>query len=64
MNWKDFGLRLMWTVISAVAAVLTVDQIPDMAELESAGTVGLIAAYNFVLLAIRKAAASSITTAP
>jgi hypothetical protein len=62
MDWKDFGLRLFWTVVSATAAVLTVDQIPTLAEAEAAGTVGLIAAYNFILLAIRKAAATAITT--
>ena len=62
MNWKDVGLRLMWTVIAAVAGVLTVDQLPTLADAQAAANVGAIAGWNFVLLLIRKAAAASITT--
>ena len=62
MNWKDIGLRLFWTVVAAVAGVLTVDQLPTMADAQAAGTVGAIAGWNFVLLLVRKMAAGAITT--
>ena len=62
MNWKDIGLRLMWTVIAAVAGVLTVDQLPTLADAQEAGMVGAIAGWNFVLLLIRKMASANITT--
>jgi hypothetical protein len=61
MNWKDVGLRLMWTIIAAVAGVLTVDQLPTMADVQGAGIVGAIAGWNFVLLLVRKMAAGAIT---
>ncbi len=60
MNWKDIGLRLFWTVVAASAGVLTVDQIPGVGDAAAAGTVGLIAGYNFVLLLVRKWSADAL----
>lgn len=61
MNWKDIGLRLFWTVVAASAGVVTVDKIPGMDDAVAAGTVGLIAGWNFVLLLIRKLAADALS---
>lgn len=61
MNWKDIGLRLFWTVVAVGAGALTVDKIPDLAELKALGIVMATAAYNFILLLIRSEASKFLT---
>ena len=61
MNWKEIGLRLMWTVIAVGAGALTLDKIPSLEEMQVVGVVMLTAGYNFVLLLIRSEAAKVLT---
>lgn len=48
LNWKEIGMRLLWTVIAAVAGAIGAVEIVDMAVINAALIAGIMAVLTFV----------------
>ena len=55
MNWKDIGMRFLWTVLAAVAGAVGAVNVVDMAVVNAALMAGLMATVTFLSLLARDA---------
>lgn len=49
MNWKEIGLRFVWTIVAAVMGAFGAVEMVDMAVTNAALMAGIVAALSFIV---------------